>query len=637
MTANSQSNDLPFKPAHQPFGQHGAPVCQYASTSQLTLRREDNLGRPLAFRDGGNATDSTGKSVSADITDRDIASFQKLALGEVRWQWQPSVTGEHLIGVKTVSEQRYFTPGKVMNELVSLEIIPGGRRATAIHLPPAVMINLREEMPSDQLTKEQLAYFQNNGNNALIYIHGYNVDHGEWGRFLKDSTPVGPGQQAILSWHNDTPSTVWQDAQSVSNDQSAHLEPDDINGSGAHNWAINMEYQLNRAAGFDGEDWMPYSRIINVSWPGNTGTTDFIQAEFNAMSSGRRLVGLFQQLQGAGIAINVITHSLGARVALTALNILATLQRTDIVDHLFLWEPAVADNALSNDPENDVHPLGLGVFPAAHRAARQIVILHSRGDGILGPDADDEQSLWKRALNLVPFATAGSTLQGAWGIVTADDPMDELLAKFHGAYDKKWWTFPGFIDNGLAPYIEELYKDYLPLTYSTSNAGNAPRLAQQTRINEARSNWRRLEQDILAEAAALQEHCIRCLRNAEKPPEYRLLAPLNHRASVSIDTARNYIKQLKQLAQNNWYPTQKPRPALGYAGLDEITGNEAGKSYDAFIDKQLAKEKFQVVNQSDWLFSHSGMRIPSEDIFQRSFVDAIMERLTKGGVGFGRY
>ena len=76
---------------------------------------------------------------------------------------------------------------------------------------------------------------------------------------------------------------------------------------------------------------------------------------------------------------------------------------------------------------------------------------------------------------------------------------------------------------------------------------------------------------------------------------------------------------------------------MGYAGLDEITGNEAGKSYDAFIDKQLAKEKFQVVNQSDWLFSHSGMRIPSKQVFDEVFVREIMKQRILANSKFGKY
>ncbi|MCL1486554.1 MAG: hypothetical protein MH186_00445 [Marinobacter sp.] len=125
----------------------------------------------------------------------------------------------------------------------------------------------------DLLTDDQLDYFRANGNNALIFMHGYNVPHGEWGRFLKyDGSREAyhgnaPSFAKANTWHPNR-ATVWQDTAALSANSSVSLEDEKLNGGGAHNWAVHMEYQLNRAAGFDGEDWMPYSRIINISWPG---------------------------------------------------------------------------------------------------------------------------------------------------------------------------------------------------------------------------------------------------------------------------------------------------------------------------------------------------------------------------------
>jgi len=400
---------------------------------------------------------------------------------------------------------------------------------------------------------------------------------------------------------------------------------------------VHMEYRLNRAAGFDGKNWTPFSRIINISWPGDTGSTDFMQAELNAMNAGRRLVPLLQQLQDAGIAVNLITHSLGARVALTALNILGTIGRRHLVDHLFLWQPAVADNALTNDPGRDAHPLGLGVFHNAYTAARQVVVLHSKGDGILGPATQEDQNWWLRFLRLQPlpgFAIGQAAAAKAREILTSDDPMDELLGHLHGAYDKKWWTFPSFLDNGFGPAIKKLYQDYLPLAYDEPGRRG---YSKQQQKREALNNWERLEADIMAEAHTLQQPCIDCLRNGERPPRYTLLAPLNHRASISTDLARDYIRRLKILATNQWRPAQPPRPALGYVGFEEVAGEEDLPDFDRFLKEELNSGRIQEVNQSDWLFSHSGMRIPSDELFEKSFLDAIMKPLLKEGVGFGRY
>ena len=642
----AHASNLPFLPSSAPFGAHGAPICAH-ETANVRLQRSDNLGHPRAFINAGTIKDESGKVVTAELQDgtehtpdNAVAIFTQLVTGNARWHWPEEPEGEHLIGFDTVSEQRRFAPGHYLDEGVDLTVIQGERKARAIHLPPPVIINLRESAPAatDLLTEEQLDYFRANGNNALIYIHGYNVPHGEWGRFLKyDGSREAyhgnaPSFAKAFTWHPNK-ATIWQDADALSNNNAITPEEDKLNGTGAHNWAIHTEYQLNRAAGFDGQDWMPYSRIINISWPGNTGATDFMQAELNAMATGRRLVPILQQLANAGIVISLITHSLGARVGLTALNILGTIGHHNLADHLFLWQPAVADNALTNDSSRDVHPLGLGVFPSAHNAVRKIVVLHSRGDGTLGPDDDEDSTWWQKA----PFRPS-PVVTAARDLIAADDPMDDVLGYLRGAYDKKWWTFPSFLDNGFGPAIEKLYKDYCPLTFEAWMATHpqrslyVPEALKQT----VKENWARLEKDILTEANALRQPCIDCLRNDERPPDYTLLAPLNLRASVSPQVAKDYVLRLKKLAVNNWVPEQRPRPALGYVGFEEVR-DERATAFDRFLYESLNENKLIPVDQSKWLFSHSGMRIPSEEVFNRSYDAAIIRRVLDEGGGFGRY
>ncbi|WP_144778755.1 alpha/beta hydrolase [Marinobacter maritimus] len=638
------ASNLPFSPSSAPLGAHGAPICAH-ETANVRLQRSDNLRRPKAFINAGTIKDESGHVATVALQDgtehtpdNAEAIFTQLVTGNARWHWPEEPEGEHLIGFDTVSEQRRFAPGHYLDEGVDLTVIQGERKARVIHLPPPVIISLREPAPAsgDLLTDEQLDYFRENGNNALIYIHGYNVSHGEWGRFLnrQDSQKHygghGPGPRT--AWHPNK-ATVWQDTEALSEFTASPLEDDDVNGTGAHSWAIHMEYQLNRAAGFDGKDWMPYSRIINISWPGDTGSTDFMQAELNAMTSGRRLAPLLLQLADAGIAINLISHSLGARVALTALNIVGTIGRSNLVDHLFLWQPAVADNALTNNNSRDVHPLGLGVFPSAHSAARKIVVLHSRGDGILGPENADDRAWWQKALHHIqPLAMT------AWTLAKADAPMDEILGKLHGAYNKKWWCFPSFLDNGFGPAIEKLYKDYLPLTFEAGKTAHPQRSAYVPEAvkKTVQANWDRLEKDILAEADALWQPCIDCLRNGERPPDYTLLAPLNHRASVSLQIAKDYVFRLKKLAVNGWFPEQSPRPALGYVGFDEVA-NEEATAFDKFIFESLNDGKFIPANQSKWLFIHSGMKTPTQELFEEIYQREIMQNRLLANSKFGRY
>ncbi|MDB6095979.1 MAG: hypothetical protein JWM09_257, partial [Francisellaceae bacterium] len=58
-------------------------------------------------------------------------------------------------------------------------------------LPPPIVVNLREpprscEKTPSLLSKQAIQYFLDNGQNALIFIHGYNVPLGQLGHYLKD-------------------------------------------------------------------------------------------------------------------------------------------------------------------------------------------------------------------------------------------------------------------------------------------------------------------------------------------------------------------------------------------------------------------------------------------------------------------
>ncbi|ONF42105.1 hypothetical protein BTO32_17520 [Marinobacter lutaoensis] len=76
---------------------------------------------------------------------------------------------------------------------------------------------------------------------------------------------------------------------------------------------------------------------------------------------------------------------------------------------------------------------------------------------------------------------------------------------------------------------------------------------------------------------------------------------------------------------------------MGYVGFEAVAGDKAGAERDKFIEEALRVNKFSIVNQSKWLFSHSGMKIPSQEVFEKSFSDAIMRRIVEEGTGFGRY
>src|SRR5690554_4786592 len=258
------------------------------------------------------------------------------------------------------------------------------------------------------------------------------------------------------------------------------------------------------------------------------------------------------------------------------MNILAETHQKAI-DHVFLWQPAVADNALSNQVENDTHPFGAGVFPQAHKASKHFIVLHSSKDGVL--DGHDTTT------NLFEDINNGHL-------------SEALTGAFGGAYRKKWWDI-SLIDAGIKTVLNELYRDYQPLSVNRmaqDDDQSMERLRIQHEEAEVEQNWKRLEQDLKQE----MQRNLSYKKHPHKIPEYQLLAPIAINRIVDEQAVDHYIQRLK--AYYNGEHRGKPRPALGYEGFKNIN--------DAFINKKLESDEFSVVNQEDVLFDHSGMRIP---------------------------
>ena len=243
------------------------------------------------------------------------------------------------------------------------------------------------------LTAEELEYFKNNDNNIIVFVHGYNVDWGNFGKDIRSVDSISADEVLVSTTPQDcTVARFLEDLQhkfpNIPSDVKKINGMDvdaALNGTESHNWLLHMEYNLNCAAtGKYPFDWQEhgtdYTRILGIHWPGNMGKMNFLQTEEPARKAGLALVQQLLQLHKAGITINLITHSLGARVALTAMQTLAQQGVTDMLEHVFLWEAAVPDNALSpllaSNPDRNI-------FPQAHQTAKQIIVLYSHLDDVL--------------------------------------------------------------------------------------------------------------------------------------------------------------------------------------------------------------------------------------------------------------
>ena len=113
--------------------------------------------------------------------------------------------------------------------------------------------------------------------------------------------------------------------------------------------------------------------------------------------------------------------------------------------------------------------------------------------------------------------------------------------------------------------------------------------------------------------------------------DYDLLEPIATRRVLRRHHVEDYVHDLRQLVLDFYATDSSPRPALGYVGFDLIKGR------DDLIDNMLDSGKFAWVDQKDWLFTHSGMRIPSEELFDEVYRKRIMQQHLLANSAFGRY
>jgi esterase/lipase superfamily enzyme len=112
-----------------------------------------------------------------------------------------------------------------------------------------------------------------------------------------------------------------------------------------------------------------YGLILGFTWPGFASSLGFFPARSTAKRSGPHLLDLINFLRPATLSIDVQTHSLGARVALSALR----TPRKTFIDNLLLSAPAVDHEIL--EPEQDFH--------ASLESCNRCFVFHSKHDNVL--------------------------------------------------------------------------------------------------------------------------------------------------------------------------------------------------------------------------------------------------------------
>ncbi|AIT08767.1 hypothetical protein LO80_01435 [Candidatus Francisella endociliophora] len=206
--------------------------------------------------------------------------------------------------------------------------------------------------------------------NLTFFIHGYNVPveqkGDKAGSFVgypqaleyADSQYDVTSNKVIYDYDWYDPRYWYKDNILKMKDQKASILPTDEDSiqyneernptDGASGWNLIMEASLNKAADWDEKDLNKYNRIVQVAWQGNPASdADYIAAVPMSEFAGEQLAQLVDKLQGEGIEVNIMAHSLGNAVIMNTLKNVG-----QPINRAICWEPAIANNCFDNDDSN---------------------------------------------------------------------------------------------------------------------------------------------------------------------------------------------------------------------------------------------------------------------------------------------
>jgi esterase/lipase superfamily enzyme len=165
-----------------------------------------------------------------------------------------------------------------------------------------------------------------------------------------------------------------------------------------------------------------YHQVIGIAWPGGFTKPSYPLAKLRANALGDSVFARLKKVVEAAKAVDIMTHSLGARVILKALQNAAPGSET--VRNLFLTAPAVDNESIQQGEK----------FFISTQACRKVYVFHSKNDNVLKlafPLMDFDKAL---GLNGPNAKKVGSNVQ----LVDCSDAV-----KAHSDYRKRleFYTF----------------------------------------------------------------------------------------------------------------------------------------------------------------------------------------------------
>jgi len=114
-----------------------------------------------------------------------------------------------------------------------------------------------------------------------------------------------------------------------------------------------------------------YDLIVGYTWPGGDDGLDYFAAKRRASAVAPRVYRLLEALRRNGATIDIMGHSIGCRVSLSALQ--GRLYLPDMIRNLYLTAAAVDNESIEKDEE----------YWSSVSACRNLFVFHSKNDDVL--------------------------------------------------------------------------------------------------------------------------------------------------------------------------------------------------------------------------------------------------------------
>ena len=517
-----------------------------------------------------------------------------------------------------------------------------GRFKSDVHaLAPPIVLDLvaaEHVKANDCFTPMQIEQLRNSGGKVTLFVHGFDVSPGRFSEYLQaaaseDATDIDLIASGVnKSLFTDDLDSICGIDKTISVSKTAlhkylQHEPGFVldsqsdmarvghpkfnlenpgSAAGAHADLQRLEYYLNKAAGFRGDDYRRYQRLVLVLWPSCPfAQIDYGDSMTKAQIYGQRLAAALAELKAQQFDVSVIAHSLGCGVACVAADYLFKKYNLHI-ERLVLWQPALPNSVLSvpqpvtaRRPHSSLVNTYLRApypwyLPYLWHGVKKITVLFSRYDNILGPIdfAGTSMQMQKKIMQQKPLFPER---------MSADLLQSTPIACVYklGA----WLGVPGHIllfskhQDRIYQYLRaSLLHKSGPLELPGSFAEYVTRFRQQH--YNASSQWYN---------SALIALLLQQAGFIDRVPEAVIAGSWwwwsKHQHAGWLDMLRNSVYAVWSLYELvKTYLGRPLTPALGYTGPDWR---------DASLRKLQHSGRLEVIDESAYLWQHSGIYQPS--------------------------